>query len=96
MTNEEHVEEILIEAYKLGLTSKVFELVKSLSDKYFELKGTILLPVKNEKGLDIPWMDIPTIFKPKSPTKPQKVIETDRDMQEFERLKAARAAEMEM
>jgi hypothetical protein len=64
------------------------ELVKSLSDKYFELKGTILLPVKNEKGLDIPWMDIPTIFKPKPPTKPQKVIETDRDMQEFERLKA--------
>jgi hypothetical protein len=64
------------------------ELVKSLSDKYFELKGTILLPVKNERGLDIPWMDIPTIFKPKPPTKPQKVIETDRDMQEFERLKA--------
>jgi hypothetical protein len=64
------------------------ELVKSLSDKYFELKGTTLLPVKNEKGLDIPWMDIPTIFKPKPPTKPQKVIETDRDIQEFQRLKA--------
>ena len=34
MTNEEHVEEILIEAYKLGLTSEVFEIVKSLSKEY--------------------------------------------------------------
>ena len=34
MTNEEHVEEILIEAYKLGLTSKVFELVKSLAKEH--------------------------------------------------------------
>ena len=31
MTNEELVEEILIEAHKLGLTLKVFEIVKSLS-----------------------------------------------------------------
>ena len=36
MTNEEHVEEILIEAYKLGLTSQVFEIVKSLSKEYAE------------------------------------------------------------
>ena len=34
MTNEEHVEEILIEAHKLGLTSKVFELVKSLANEH--------------------------------------------------------------
>jgi hypothetical protein len=34
MTNEEHVEEILIDAYKLGLTSQVFEIVKSLSKEY--------------------------------------------------------------
>lgn len=34
MTNEEHVEEILIEAYKLGLVSQVFEIVKSLSKEY--------------------------------------------------------------
>ena len=34
MTNEEHVEEILIEAYKLGITSQVFEIVKSLSKEY--------------------------------------------------------------
>jgi hypothetical protein len=34
MTNEEHVEEILIDAYKLGLTSQVFEIVKSLSNEY--------------------------------------------------------------
>ena len=34
MTNEEHVEEILIDAYKLGLTSKVFEIVKFLSEEH--------------------------------------------------------------
>ena len=34
MTNEEHVEEILIEARNLGLTFQVFELVKSLSKEY--------------------------------------------------------------
>jgi hypothetical protein len=34
MTNEEHVEEILIESYRLGLTSKVFEIVNSLSKEY--------------------------------------------------------------
>jgi len=34
MTNEEYVEEILIEAHKLGLTLKVFELVKSLSKEH--------------------------------------------------------------
>ena len=31
MTNEEHVEEILIEAHKLGLTSQVFEIVRNYS-----------------------------------------------------------------
>jgi len=64
------------------------ELVKSLSDKYVELKGTTLLPVKNDIGLEIPWVDIPTLFKPKTPIKPKKVIESDRDIQEYERLKA--------
>ena len=34
MTNEELVEEILIEAHKLGLTLKVFEIVKSLSNEH--------------------------------------------------------------
>jgi hypothetical protein len=34
MTNEELVEEILIDAYKLGLTSQVFEIVKSLPKEY--------------------------------------------------------------
>ncbi len=31
MTNEEHIEEILIEAYKLGLKNQVFELVTKIS-----------------------------------------------------------------
>lgn len=34
MTNEQHVEEILIDAYKLGLTSQVFEIIKSLPKEY--------------------------------------------------------------
>jgi hypothetical protein len=34
MTNEEHVEEILIEAHNLGLTSQVFAIVKSLSKEH--------------------------------------------------------------
>jgi hypothetical protein len=34
MTNEELVEEILIDAYKLGLTSQVFEIVNSLSKEH--------------------------------------------------------------
>lgn len=41
MTNEEHVEEILIEAYKLGLTSQVFEIVKSLSKEYIGSRSDI-------------------------------------------------------
>jgi|LakMenE18May11ns_1017448.scaffolds.fasta_scaffold9616373_2 hypothetical protein len=34
MTNEELVEETLIEAHKLGLTIKVFEIVNSLSKEH--------------------------------------------------------------
>ena len=53
MTNEEHVEEILIEAHKLGLTSKVFELVKSLSKEYIgsrsEIYDIALKIAKNSK-----------------------------------------------
>ena len=63
------------------------ELVKILSDKYYELKGTTLLPVKNEKGIEIPWLDIPDIYKPKTPIKPKKVVQTDRDIEELQRLK---------
>jgi hypothetical protein len=41
MTNEELVEEILIEAHKLGLTIKVFEIVKSLSKEHSGSKADI-------------------------------------------------------
>jgi hypothetical protein len=55
MTNEEHVEEILIEAYKLGLTSKVFEIVKSLSKEHKGSRADIyelaLKIVKNNEKL---------------------------------------------
>lgn len=63
------------------------ELIKSLSDHYFELKGTTLLPVKNEIGLTIPWNDLPAMFKPKNPNKPKKITETEEDVEEFNRLK---------
>ena len=62
------------------------ELVKILSDKYYELKGTTLLPVKNEKGIEIPWADIPELFKPKNPIKPKKVVETDIDIENLKKL----------
>ena len=41
MTNEELVEEILFEAHKLGLTSKVFELVKGLSKQHVGSRADI-------------------------------------------------------
>lgn len=55
MTNEEHVEEILIESYKLGLTSQVFEIVKSLSKEYTgsraDIYGLALKIAKNNEKL---------------------------------------------
>jgi hypothetical protein len=41
MTNEEHVEEILVEAHNLGLTTKVFEIVRSLSKEHIGSRADI-------------------------------------------------------
>ena len=41
MTNEELVEEILVEAHNLGLTTKVFEIVRSLSKEHIGSRADI-------------------------------------------------------
>jgi hypothetical protein len=54
MTNEKYVEEILFEAYKLGVASELFDLVKNLSNEYkdnvTEMYETALNMVKNNKN----------------------------------------------
>lgn len=62
------------------------ELIKSLSDHYQSLNDTTLLPSTNYKGLNIPWADIPDIFKPKNVIKPKKITETEKDIEEMQKI----------